>query len=154
MTIKIAAITEDGVTISSHFGRAPYYAVLNVEEGQVVKRELRDKLGHLTSSLAAVRELYPSGVSERARHRQFAGQEGHEEGGRHGYGPGASDRHIRMAEAIADCDVLLCRGMGWGAYEAMKAYGIRPIVTDIAEIEAAVQAYLDGEIIDHTEQLH
>jgi len=130
--MKIAAITEDGVTISQHFGRAPYYAVLTVEGGQVVKRELREKLGH----------------------RQFAGREPHEEGGRHGYGPGASDRHSRMAESIADCDVLLCRGMGWGAYEAMKGCGIRPIVTDIAEIEAAVQAYLDGTIVDRIELLH
>lgn len=131
--MKIAAITEDGVTISRHFGRAPYYAVLTVEEGEIVKRELRDKLGH----------------------RQFAGQGTHEdEGGRHGYGPGTQDRHSRMAVAIADCDVLLCRGMGWGAYEAMKGYGIRPIVTDIAEIETAVQAYLGGEIEDLTERLH
>jgi len=43
-----------------------------------------------------------------------------------------------MAAAISDCDVSLCRGMGWGTYEAMRQYGIRPIVTDIAEIEAAV----------------
>lgn len=130
--MKIAAITDDGMTISRHFGRAPYYAVLTVEEGEITKREMRDKLGH----------------------RQFADQETHEEGGRHGYGPGAGDRHTRMAEAIADCDVLLCRGMGWGAYEAMKGYGIRPIVTDIAEIDAAVQAYLDGEIESLTERLH
>lgn len=133
MTVKIAAITEDGETISRHFGRAPYYAVLTVEEGRIVKRELRDKLGH----------------------RQFAGQETHEgESGRHGYGPGAQDRHASMAAAISDCEVLLCRGMGWGAYEAMKQYGVRPIVTDIADIEAAVQAYLDGIIVDRTELLH
>jgi len=129
--MKIAAITEDGVTISRHFGRAPYYAVLTVEEGRIVKRELRDKLGH----------------------RDFAGQ--HEDaGGRHGYGPGAQDRHASMAAAISDCEVLLCGGMGLGAYEAMKQYGIRPIITDIADIEAAVQAYLDGTIVDHTELLH
>jgi len=44
--MKIAAITDDGVTISQHFGRAPYYAVLTVEEGRVVRRELREKPGH------------------------------------------------------------------------------------------------------------
>ena len=131
--MKIAAITDDGGTISQHFGRAPYYAVLTVEEGKVVKRELRDKLGHA----------------------QFVHEEEHvDERGRHGYGPGSRDRHARMAAAIADCQVLLCRGMGWGAYEAMNQHGIQPIVTDIAEIEAAVRAHLDGEIVDHTERLH
>ena len=131
--MKIAAITEDGVTISQHFGRAPYYAVLTVESGEVVKREMRDKLGH----------VHFVGEKERL-----------DESGRHGFGPGAEDRHARMAAAIADCQVLLCRGMGWGAYESMKQEGIETIVTDIANIEEAVQAYLDGTIVDHTDRLH
>lgn len=131
--MKIAAITEDGITISQHFGRAPYYAVLTVENGEIVKREMRDKLGHA----------------------HFVGEEEHTDAsGRHGFGPGAEDRHARMAAAIADCQVLLCRGMGWGAHESMKQAGITPIVTDIAEIDVAVQAYLDGTIIDHREFLH
>ncbi len=131
--MKIAAITDDGVTISQHFGRAPYYAVLTVENGEIVNREMRDKLGHL----------------------HFVGEEERlDESGRHGFGPMAMDRHARMAAAIADCQVLLCRGMGWGAYESMKQAGITPIVTDIAEIDAASQAYLDGTIVDHREFLH
>jgi predicted Fe-Mo cluster-binding NifX family protein len=34
--MKIAAITDDGKTISQHFGRAPYYLVVTVENGQIV----------------------------------------------------------------------------------------------------------------------
>jgi len=133
--MKIAAITEDGVTISRHFGRAPYYLVLTVDdEGHIVDRELREKLGH---------------------HHFVREEGGHEDAlGRHGYGPLAQDRHSRMAAAISDCQVLLCGGMGWGAYEAMKSYGIRPIVTDITDIEEAVRAYLEGTIVDRTEWLH
>jgi predicted Fe-Mo cluster-binding NifX family protein len=131
--MKIAAITDDGTTISQHFGRASHYAVLTVEEGQVVKREQRDKLGHT----------------------QFGHEEGHADTDeRRGYGLAAQNRHNRMAGSIADCQVLLCRGMGWGAYEAMNQMGITPIVTDIAEIDAAVQAYLDGTIVDHQDLLH
>jgi predicted Fe-Mo cluster-binding NifX family protein len=33
--MKIAAVTEDGVIISQHFGHAPYYVVLTVEDGRV-----------------------------------------------------------------------------------------------------------------------
>lgn len=44
--MKIAAITEDGKTISNHFGRAPYFLVATIEEGEIVQRELRDKLSH------------------------------------------------------------------------------------------------------------
>jgi predicted Fe-Mo cluster-binding NifX family protein len=133
--MKIAAITEDGKTISQHFGRAPYYLVVTIENNEMIDRELRDKLGHA----------------------QFQG-EGHkhqeDSAGRHGYGPGAEDRHARMANAIADCQVLICRGMGMGAYESMQARGIRPVVTDIASIEEAVMTYLDGRLVNHADYLH
>ena len=44
--MKIAAITDDGNTISQHFGRAAYYLVVTVENGQIIDREFREKLGH------------------------------------------------------------------------------------------------------------
>jgi predicted Fe-Mo cluster-binding NifX family protein len=131
--MKIAAITEDGKTISQHFGRAPYYLVLTIQESKIVDCELRNKLGHA----------------------HFHDEEHHESAGeRHGFGPEADNRHGRMAEAIADCEALLCRGMGRGAYESMKARQIRPVVTDIADIEEAVMAFLNGQIVDHIEKLH
>ena len=134
--MKIAAVSEDGVTISQHFGRAPFYVVVIVEDGKVVSREKRDKMGH----------------------NQFAGE--HEEHGResdvrgHGFDPAAQDRHAQMVTAIADCEVLLARGMGAGAYASMKQANIRPLVTDVTNIDQAVQAYLAGNLIDHIEKLH
>ena len=59
-----------------------------------------------------------------------------------------------MAGAIADCQVLICRGMGMGAYESMQARGIRPVVTDIASIEEAVKTYLNGRLVNHADYLH
>jgi len=58
-----------------------------------------------------------------------------------------------MTAAIADCQMLIARGMGAGAYESMKQAGIRPIVTDIADIDEAVQACIEGRLVDHTEKL-
>jgi predicted Fe-Mo cluster-binding NifX family protein len=131
--MKIAAITEDGKTISQHFGRAPYYLVLTLEDKKIVDCEMRNKLGHA----------------------QFHEEVHHENAGeRHGFGPEADNRHGRMAEMITDCEALLCRGMGTGAYESMKARNIRPVVTTIADIEEAVLAYANGQIVDHVEKLH
>lgn len=135
--MKIAAVSEDGVTISQHFGRAPFYVVVTVEDGKIVARERRDKLGHA----------------------QFAGEphdsEAHGSDSRgHGFDPAAQSRHARMAAAIADCDVLLARGMGAGAYYSMEQAGIRPVITDIVEVDEAVKAVISGQIIDHTERLH
>lgn len=132
--MKIAAITDDGKTISQHFGRASYYTVATVEEGKIVNREMREKLGHT--------------------HFHSEEHDHNEPGGRHGYGPAADHRHGRMAEAITDCEAVLCRGMGMGAYENMKVRGIRPVVTDISDVDEAILAYANGQIVDHVEKLH
>jgi S-adenosylhomocysteine hydrolase len=44
--------------------------------------------------------------------------------------------------------------MGYGAYESLRSLNIQPIVTDLGDIDAAVQAYMDGTLVDHTEKLH
>ncbi len=130
----IAAITDDSKTISLHFGRAQYYMVLTVEDGMITSRQLRSKLGH----------------------NQFASQphEAEEHGPGHGLDAAAHDKHLQMSDAIADCEAVLCRGMGMGAYQSMQARGIRPVVTDIADIDEAALAYAAGKIVDHTEKLH
>jgi predicted Fe-Mo cluster-binding NifX family protein len=131
---RIAAITDDGKTISQHFGRAQYYLVITIEDGQIVNRELRNKLGH----------------------SHFVNQPHSEElpGQMHGMDAASHNKHSQMAEAIADCEALLCRGMGMGAYQSMQALGIRPVVTDYADIDKAVMAYMGGNIVDQVERLH
>lgn len=133
-TRKIAAITDDGKTISQHFGRAQYYLVSTIEDGVVVKQEMRPKIGHSTLT-------HQPHVEENS-------------GKGHGMDAASHNKHLQMAEAIADCEALLCRGMGMGAYESMKVRSIRPVVTDIPLIDDAVKAYIQGSITDHVEKLH
>jgi predicted Fe-Mo cluster-binding NifX family protein len=132
--MKIAVISEDGTTISQHFGRAPYYVVVTVEDGEVMDREKRDKMGH----------------------HSFAGQhqehDVHEE--RHGFDAASQSKHASMAEAIADCKVLIAGGMGWGAYENLTSRGIETIVTDIKNIDEAVKLYLEGKLLNLQQRLH
>ncbi len=132
--MKIAAVSDDEIHISQHFGRAPYYVVLTVEEGKIVARETRPKSGHHTFAAHQPPKLAP--------------------GERHGYEPGSEVRHASMAEAIQDCEVLLAGGMGWGAYEAMQRFGIKPIITDVKSIYEAVLLYLKGKLPNLKERLH
>jgi len=134
LNMKIAAITDDGKTISQHFGRAPYYLVLTIEEGKITNREMRDKMGH----------------------NQFSAQPHVEEthGAGHGMDSASHNKHLSMAETIADCKALLCGGMGMGAYESMKRLNIQPVVTSMSDIDTAVQAFIDGKLVDQTELLH
>lgn len=135
--MKIAVITDDGKQISQHFGRAPFYLVLTIEEGKVIEREMRDKMGHGQFT------AQPSAEAE-----QSSNQQGH------GMDHASHNKHVSMADTIADCQALICGGMGMGAYESMRRLNIQPLVTDLSDVEEAVQAFLDGKLIDHTELLH
>lgn len=136
-TMKIAAVTEDGVSLSQHFGRAPWYVVLAVENGKVVSREKREKAGHHT----------------------FVAQGGHgphggPAGAPHGFDTGAGARHRAMVASITDCQVVLAGGMGWGAFENLKQKGLQVVVTDVENIDEAVKRYLEGRLPNLMERLH
>lgn len=139
--MKIAVVTDDQTTISRHFGRAQYYLVFTVEGGQVIRKELRDKLGH---------DQFRQEHREQEHHEHK--HQDHERG--HGYGRHSQEKHSRMMANIQDCQVLLCGGMGMGAYESLQRIGVSPILTDVKEIDTAVQAYLAGNLMDQRDRLH
>ena len=100
--MKIASVTENGNTISQHFGRAPLYVVVTAEDGKVLSRETRAKAGHHDFHQAETKaDECGCGV--------------------HGHGEGADAKHRTMADSIADCSVVMAGGMGWGANERQKS---------------------------------
>jgi predicted Fe-Mo cluster-binding NifX family protein len=131
--MKIAVISEDGKTISQHFGMAPLYVVVTIEDGKVVNKETRPKAGH---------------------HNLGGHQEEHTPGQRHGFDAGAQQTHATMAGNISDCQVLIAGGMGWGAYESLKSFHIEPIITDTKNIDQAVNLCLQGKLPNLMERLH
>lgn len=149
--MKIAVVTNDGRSISAHFGRARSFLVLTVEEGAVVHRELREKdpcdhshhghhghdhdhdhdhehQHHATAGQAI--DLAPTGVAQ------------------------GSDDHARKVDVISDCQVVLSRGMGRGMYRNVQRAGLRAVLTDIVLIDDAVQAFLSGQLQEHPELVH
>ena len=133
--MKIAIITDDEKNISQHFGRAIYYAVLTIENGQIVQREMREKLSHKHVA------------NESHEHTSESDQ-------RHGFDPASQSRHGQMYQSITDCEALICGGMGTGAYESMRELGIRPIITGIEDIDTAALDYASGILANHVEKLH
>ena len=132
--MKIAVITDDGKTISQHFGRARYYLVVTVENGDVLNQERRDKAGHHT----------------------FAPQEamGHPASGPHGFDAASRDRHGQMLATIRDCQVVLAGGMGLGMQHNLKEVGIRPVLTDVQDIQQAVEAFVQGRLTERPDLAH
>ncbi|MFA5869013.1 MAG: NifB/NifX family molybdenum-iron cluster-binding protein [Candidatus Bathyarchaeia archaeon] len=130
--MKVAIVTDDGKTISQHFGRAMYYQVYEIRDGAVVGSEKRSKAGH---------------------HVEGASQ--HEHGAEpHGHHHGDAATHNSMLANVADCEALIARGMGWGAYDAIKEAGLKPYITDTESADEAVKAYIEGKLDNHAERLH
>jgi predicted Fe-Mo cluster-binding NifX family protein len=107
---------------------------VTVEDGKVVRKETRAKAGHHTFAANQHPDTAP--------------------GERHGYDAGAQARHASMAETIADCQVLIAGGMGWGAYESLKSRGVEPVVTNVENIDEAVKLYFESKLPNLMERLH
>lgn len=134
--MKIAVVTNNGETISQHFGRSPYYKIYTVEDGDPVSVEMRErKTGHFATH-----------QGDGDHHH-----EDHNHAGGHGFGAEADRKHLSMAKEISDCNVLIAGGMGRGAYEQFQQAGLEVIVTDLREIDDAIIQYLAGELHDQSD---
>ena len=109
--MKIAVVTDDGKTISQHFGRAMYYEVLTLESGGVTGRERREKPAH-----HGHHHHHPEGETVNLD----------ESSGPWEASTKPQDTHSTMAAPILDCQTVFSRGMGRGAYDSLRAAGIRP----------------------------
>jgi predicted Fe-Mo cluster-binding NifX family protein len=156
--MKIAAVTNNGSTISAHFGRAKQYVVLTIEDGTVVHREIRDK----NACNHSHGQQHHADGHEHEHHEH--GHHHHHDAQAHNVAmvdagstpqPAAPvDNHTHAAQVIADCEIVLSRGMGRGMYHNLQKAGVRPVLTKIGDIDTAVAAYLEGSLQEYPELAH
>ena len=131
--MKIAVATTDGERVARHFGRAPQYAVFEVEGGRV------------------------SGVEHRAKpgHREFAQSHGpRDEGEEHGHAREADAKHLAMTAPVADCSAVIAGGMGGGAFAAIREAGLEAVITDETDARSAALRYAAGDLPNLVDRLH
>lgn len=147
--MKIAAVTNDGRSISAHFGRSRTYLVVTVENGAIVEREMRDKTacdhGH---------HEHGHDHAHDHDHDQDQNASGQAIALTMSAAAPPVDGHTHAASVIADCDVVLSRGMGRGMYNNLRRVGVRAVLTDIVLIDEAIQAYIAGQLEEHPELVH
>ena len=119
-SMKIAIVTDDEKTISPHFGRANGFVILTVEDGKVIGRETRQ------------RQNACDGQGHEHPHDHETGHGGHHCGA--------------LVELIADCAMVLVCRMGGGMYRQLQAAGIRPVFTELTNIDEAVRSLLEGNL--------
>jgi len=131
--MKIAIVTDDGKMVCKHFGRAKNYLVVTIDNGIVIDRSMREKMNH----------------------DHFAHGEHHEHGhGEKGASEASHQKHSSMVQVISDCEVLISGGMGRGAYLSLEQLNIRPIITELDDINLVITKFIGGKLVNHTEFLH
>jgi predicted DNA-binding protein (UPF0251 family)/predicted Fe-Mo cluster-binding NifX family protein len=133
-TMKIAIVTDDGKTICQHFGRARYYTVVTIENGKVINTEQRAKAGHHAAGMQ---------------------HESHDSAGTpHGFDAHAQTSHAGMMSNITDCQLVIAGGMGYGAQVSLKQAGIDVHMTDVTNIDEAINLYIQEKLPNLQERLH
>jgi predicted Fe-Mo cluster-binding NifX family protein len=117
--MKVAVPTQDGTSISRHFGRSTSFFVFRLEDEKIVDRSVRD------NTFTA--------------HAKGKCHEGHDPNQPHGHG--------EIVQALKDCAAVLCYGMGWRAAKALKEGGTQAfVVQQEMSPEEAVRKYLSGDL--------
>ena len=104
--IKIAAVTDDGQTLSNHFGMAAQYVVIETEAGRILSQETRLKPHHA---------VHPDHSKEHSHSDQL---------------------HEDMFAPIRDCQVLLVGGMGSGARDRAVSAGLEIVLITVSITDA------------------
>ncbi|MGA9406860.1 MAG: NifB/NifX family molybdenum-iron cluster-binding protein [Bacteroidota bacterium] len=126
---RVAIATDDGTTVSSHFGHARFYEVLNFSDGKVTKRERREKAGH---------HSFGTAESELGDHN----------GGAH------EERHQTMVSPVLDCQAVIVRGMGQGAVEHLCRSNLLPVLTELHMIDEVIQAVATDSMDNDPQRIH
>ncbi len=77
----------------------------------------------------------------------------HHSQGEHGHAQGIHPGQL-MFETIADCQVLICGGMGAPAYNRAIAAGMEVFLTAETSIDEALKAFQDGKLVSELGLMH
>ncbi len=133
MTIKIAIPTDDGITISRHFGQAKAFLIVTLEEGEITGQELR--------------ELPDTGEHHHHHHD-------HDHHHDHHHGHGGNPAHMAKFEYLRDCQYLIAGGMGQPAFARLQAMGLQVALTDHKQIADLLEEIKTGQVKHNPRRVH
>lgn len=116
--MRIAVATDDGISISRHFGRSAAFAIF-----EYAKQTLK---------------LLEQRVNNFGHHKRGECDHNHEAG---------NHSHESFIEALKDCQAVICRGMGRRAQTDLREKGIKIVLTnENTSAESAAEKYALGKL--------
>lgn len=128
----IGFVCDDAQTISAHFGRAPLVVAVTVEDGREVARDVRPR-------------------GDGGHQHQHDHAHGHEH--EHEHDHHHRDHTSKFAE-LADCQVMIVRGIGSPALDHAQAMGLRVYLVSESSVDGALAAYLAGTLASDARRIH
>jgi len=117
--MRIAVPTNDGTSISEHFGRSAAFLIFETENGKIKSHRLKNNAG---------------------KHSHPRGEHKDPSTGVH------SHDHAGILTTLEGCEMVICAGMGHGAAEALKGRGMQIVFAAPGPADETVAAYLDGKL--------
>jgi len=117
--VRIGIATDDGTIVAAHTGRCAGVVVFDISAATASRRELR-----------------PNDLAPYLRGRCVAEPDGEASPGK--------EPHSRFARLLADCQVLITRGIGPRLREDLNRAGIEVHVVSEASVDRAARLYAAG----------
>lgn len=121
--MKVAVASDDGKTISSHFGRSKGFVVFEIEDGKILDKK-----------------YVPNTFTGHARGSHHEGLHHH-------------DSHVSIIENLRDCEAVISHGMGRRLYDDLTSVGIKVYVTEKTDVDEAIELYIKRELRNASELL-
>ena len=117
--MRIAVPTNDGTSISEHFGRSAAFLIFEIEGGQIKSRRLKSNAG---------KHSHPRGECK------DPANDAH------------SHDHAGILTTLEGCETVICAGLGHRAAEALKGRGKQIVFAAPGSAEETVADYLRGKL--------
>ncbi len=117
--MKIAIPSNDGKTVSKHFGRSEGFIIVEIEDNKIINKAYKknDFTGHA------------QGLS----HEHTA----------HGHG---HHSHEGIFKALGDCSVVIAGGMGQKLYKDFQEKKVMTYLTNESDIDSVLEQFINGQL--------
>ncbi len=120
--MKIAIASDDEKNIAAHTGRCACFVIYDVQNAQIVGREVR-----------------PNTFTLQAR----GNCSGEPKGGQRS---GGSGRHDSLLGALSDCQVFICRGIGPRLVADLQERGLKIVFCSETDVQEAAGKFASGTL--------
>jgi len=117
--MRIAVPTNDGTSISEHFGRSAAFLIFETENGQIKSCSSKNNAG---------------------KHSHARGEHNDASAANH------SHDHAGILATLEGCETVICAGMGHRAAEALRSRGMQIVFAVPGPADETVAAFLNGKL--------